>query len=64
MGTHDNECSVYSCGWDSGTQSDINGQSSEIQIQYEVQLVVVFQCCLSGLTNICNYSIHHKLFQM
>ena len=63
MGTHDNECSVYSCGLDPGTQSDTNGQSSEIQIT-TIQLVVMFQCCLSGLTNICNYSIHHKLFQM
>ena len=49
-----------------GIQRHINGQAGEIQILIycEVELLVMLQSCLSVLTNIFNYSINPKLFQI
>lgn len=48
-----------------GIQRHINGQAGEIQILIycEVELVML-QSCLSVLTNIFNYFINPKLFQI
>jgi len=49
-----------------GIQRHINGQAGEIQILIycEVELLVMLQSCVSVLTNIFNYFINPKLFQI